>query len=55
MGDYDVVIPDDTPSGEYYIRVGRFEDDALYGCSGLFEVEGDDEDDEDDMSMSYMF
>eukprot|EP00752_Nemacystus_decipiens_P013476 g11935.t1 len=51
MGDYDVEIPADTPSGEYSIRVGRFEDKSLYGCSGVFMVEGDD----DDMSMSYRF
>eukprot|EP00737_Agarophyton_chilense_P005047 gb/GEZJ01007006.1/.p2 GENE.gb/GEZJ01007006.1/~~gb/GEZJ01007006.1/.p2 ORF type:complete len:166 (-),score=23.72 gb/GEZJ01007006.1/:153-650(-) len=51
MGDYDVEIPADTPSGEYSIRVGRFEDKALFGCSGTFMVEGDDE----DMSMSYRF
>lgn len=50
VGDYDVEIPADTPSGEYSIRVGRFEDKALFGCSGTFMVEGDD-----DMSMSYRF
>ncbi|CAM9863450.1 unnamed protein product [Hapterophycus canaliculatus] len=50
MGDYDVEIPEDTPSGEYSIRVGRFEDEALYSCSGVFTVMGDDS-----MSMSYSF
>lgn len=39
VGDYDVVIPEDTPAGDYSIRVGVFEEDSLYGCSGAFEVE----------------
>lgn len=51
VGDYDVEIPADTASGEYSIRVGRFEDKALFGCSGTFMVERDDE----EMSMSYRF
>lgn len=56
MGDYDVEIPEDTKPGEYKIRVGRFEDDSLYGCSGTFEIMNDGMDEEDDdMSMSYMF
>lgn len=49
-GDYDVEIPVDAPSGMYKIRVGRFEDDDLFGCSGEFEVVGDDE-----MNMSFRF
>ncbi|CBN79389.1 EsV-1-163 [Ectocarpus siliculosus] len=40
MGDYDVEIPDTVVDGMYSIRVGRFEDDALYGCSGEFEIVG---------------
>lgn len=57
MGDYDVDIPEDTPSGQYQIRVGRFEDQELFGCSGTFEIvgNGDDTDSPDDMSMSYAF
>lgn len=51
VGDYDVEIPEDTMSGEYSIRVGRFEDKSLFGCSGTFMVEGMD----DMMSMSYRF
>lgn len=35
----------------YHIRVGRFEDDTLFGCSDMFEVIGEDE----EMSMSYTF
>ncbi|CAM9888516.1 unnamed protein product, partial [Laminaria digitata] len=38
VGDYDVEIPCDTESGEYKVRVGRFEDDSLYACSGAFEI-----------------
>lgn len=57
-GDYDVEIPEDTPAGEYSIRVGRFEDKDLFGCSGPFMVEGadsEDSEDSEDMSMSYEF
>eukprot|EP00752_Nemacystus_decipiens_P013419 g11882.t1 len=50
-GDYDVVIPDETYSGMYSIRVGRFSDDDLYDCSEPFMIEGE----EIDMSMSYRF
>lgn len=50
MGDYDVVIPGDVDSGDYKIRVGLFDDDELYGCSGTFAIVADDD---DDMSMSY--
>lgn len=59
MGDYDVQIPCDTEDGEYRIRVGRFEDDALFGCSDKFEIEGKDTDrdgdssEDDDLSMAY--
>eukprot|EP00752_Nemacystus_decipiens_P003640 g3354.t2 len=52
-GDYDVEIPEDTPSGMYSIRVSPFADDELFGCSEPFEVEGGEED--DDMSMSMHF
>lgn len=52
VGDYDVVIPSDTAAGEYKIRVGRFEDDDLFDCSGMFEIVSDEDEDED-MSMSY--
>lgn len=55
MGDYDVEIPSDTPAGMYKIRVGRFDDDALFDCSGEFEVKGDDTDADADMSVSYTF
>lgn len=41
MGDYDVEIPCDTESGEYKVRVARFEDQTLFGCSGAFEIVGD--------------
>ncbi|CAM9338621.1 unnamed protein product [Ectocarpus sp. 12 AP-2014] len=50
MGDYDVEIPADTEAGDYKIRVGRFEDEDLYGCSGTFTIMGGD-----DESMSYDF
>lgn len=52
VGDYDVQIPDDVYSGMYSIRVGRFADDDLYGCSEPFMVEGEDD---EDMSMSMQF
>lgn len=70
VGDYDVEIPEDTPSGMYSIRVARFEDSELFDCSDAFEVEGDDSDSSDspdgsdgsdssdssdDGSMSFMF
>lgn len=42
VGDYDIVIPEDTTSGMYSIRVGRYEEDSLYGCSGEFEVVSDE-------------
>lgn len=51
-GDYDVTIPEDTVSGEYQIRVGRYEGMELYGCSGTFEIVSDVE---GDMSMSFSF
>lgn len=37
-GDYDVRIPVGTSPGDYRLRVGRFEDDSLYDCSGTFSV-----------------
>lgn len=37
-GDYDVEIPADTSAGLYTIRVGKFSDDTIFGCSGAFEV-----------------
>lgn len=52
VGDYDVVIPEDTETGMYSIRVGRFEDDDLFGCSDAFMVEGSDD---EDMSMRLRF
>eukprot|EP00904_Undaria_pinnatifida_P003644 jgi/Undpi1/13280/HiC_scaffold_8.g02942.m1 len=57
MGDYDVDIPEDTAAGDYSIRVGRFEDESLFGCSGTFEIvaKDSDSDDSSDMSMSYAF
>lgn len=51
VGDYDVVVPDDIPSGTYSIRVGRFDDDGLYDCSDSFDIIHEDE---DSMSLSYM-
>lgn len=41
VGDYDIILPDETAPGEYKIRVGLFEDEDLFGCSGTFEVVGD--------------
>lgn len=60
VGDYDIDIPEDTPAGEYKIRVGRFEDGDVFGCSGTFDIvasgRDDSSDDEDeDMSMSFTF
>ena len=55
MGDYDVDIPADIPSGEYQIRVGRFEDQELFGCSGTFDIVSDGVGEPDDMSLSYGF
>lgn len=49
MGDYDITIPEDTAEGTYTIRVGRFADDSLYGCSDVFEVV------EDGSDESFMF
>lgn len=37
-GDYNVIIPVDAPAGYYSIRVGLFNDDAVYDCSDTFEV-----------------
>lgn len=53
-GDYDVEIPEATPSGMYSIRVGKFSDDKVYGCSGVFEVISDVEG-STDTSLSYLF
>lgn len=50
VGDYDIEIPEDLPSGIYSIRVGRFEDDALFDCSAPFEIINEDE---DSMTLSY--
>lgn len=50
VGDYDVVIPEDTTAGMYSIRVGRFDDDSLFGCSEEFEVVSDESE-----SVSFMF
>lgn len=44
VGDYDVVLPEEIASGEYKIRVGLFEDEELFGCSGTFEIVSDDDD-----------
>lgn len=57
VGDYDVSIPEDTPVGQYAIRVGVFEDDTVFGCSGTFEVEPSNVDAGYGAphSMSYMF
>ncbi|CAM9563888.1 unnamed protein product [Ascophyllum nodosum] len=52
MGDYDVTIPEDTMSGMYKIRVGPFEEEDLFDCSGEFEIIGEDG---DDGSMSFRF
>ncbi|CAM9425643.1 unnamed protein product, partial [Laminaria digitata] len=43
-GDYNVIIPEDTVSGLYQIRVGLYENMELFGCSGSFAVvsEGDE-------------
>lgn len=53
-GDYDVEIPAGAPPGAYRIRVGRFEDDSLFGCSGRFHIMHDlsdyDHTDDDDNS-----
>ncbi|CAM9132063.1 unnamed protein product [Ectocarpus fasciculatus] len=51
QGDYDVIIPSGTESGMYSIRVGVFENEAVYGCSDSFEVVGSDS----SMSMSMRF
>ena len=47
-----MTIPEDIVSGEYQIRVGRYENKELYGCSGTFEVVSEDE---GDVSMSFSF
>ena len=52
VGDYDVTIPEDTMSGMYKIRVGPFEEEDLFDCSGEFEIIGEDG---DDGSMSFRF
>lgn len=50
-GDYDVTIPCEIAAGDYKIRVGRFEDPALYDCSDAFSIvadaSGDDESSDD--------
>lgn len=53
-GDYDVVIPSDTASGFYSIRVGNFFDD-VFGCSGIFEVYNDDSPMTDSVDGSFSF
>lgn len=52
----------DVPTGEYKIRISRFEDTATYGCSGVFFVvsdggdsEDDDMDSDDDIALSFDF
>lgn len=55
-GDYDVALPADTTPGWYSIRVGRFEDDSVYGCSGRFTIAAAgtiSPHDDDDQSFSY--
>ncbi|CAM9875861.1 unnamed protein product [Ectocarpus fasciculatus] len=61
QGDYDIVMAD-VPTGEYKIRISRFEDTATYGCSGVFFVvsddggsEDDDMDSDDDTALSFDF
>lgn len=48
-----MVIPEGTQPGLYSIRVGEFEDDAVFGCSDAFEVVSDG--DIDGGSLSYLF
>lgn len=45
-----MTIPEDTSPGLYQIRVGRFEDEELFGCSGTFEILS-----EDDFDLSMFF
>ena len=37
-GDYLITIPSDVTPGAYRIRVGRFDDESIYDCSGVFTV-----------------
>lgn len=56
VGDYDVQIPKGTRAGDYSIRVGIIDNDALYGCSGVFEVSKTGEPaNDDDSATSYHF
>ena len=37
-GDLDVLFPVGLSPGDYRIRIGRFEDEGLFGCSEVFQV-----------------
>lgn len=52
-GEYFVHIPHDVAPGHYRIRVGRFEDESIFDCSGVFTVVDDQY--ENDMSFSMEF
>lgn len=52
-GDYNVIIPEDTVSGLYQIRVGLYENMELFGCSGSFAVVSEVDEDLDTSDMSY--
>lgn len=51
-GAYLIQIPPDATPDRYRIRVGRFEDESIYDCSGVFAIVDDDEF-EEQYSMSY--
>lgn len=41
-GEYLFTIPHDVALGEYRIRVGRFEDESIFDCSGVFHIVADE-------------
>lgn len=42
-GNYSVTIPHNVTTGDHRIRVGRFEDESIFDCSGIISiVHGDD-------------
>ncbi|CAM9427894.1 unnamed protein product [Ascophyllum nodosum] len=60
QGDYDITLPCDVNTGEYRIRVGVFDDDSTFGCSGTFTILGSTSTssfggESEDTSMSFRF
>lgn len=53
-GNYDVRIPQEMEGGFYSIRIGLFDNDSLFGCSPMFEVQSLEEFTGNDDQVQYM-